>query len=69
MRIENIRASFASDHGIYLKGFEEMHLDSIYIGDVEITSARIPVEISHTDHLVMDRVTINGEDHSNIESK
>jgi len=69
VRIENIRSTHASDHGIYLKGFEEMHLDSIYIGDIEIKSARIPVEVSHTDNLVMDRVTINGEDHSNVESK
>ncbi len=58
--VEEIRAAHAGDHGIYLKGFEERPLDSIYLRDVEIRSARIPLDISHTDYLVMENVVING---------
>ena len=41
-----------------------MHLDSIFIRDVEIGSASIPVEITYMDHLVMDQVRISGKEYS-----
>jgi polygalacturonase len=58
--VEHIRARVATDQGIFLKGSGEMPLDSIFIRDVEIGSARIPVEVSFTGHLEMEDVTING---------
>jgi Tol biopolymer transport system component len=61
IHIEKVRSNVATDQGIYLKGFSEQPLDSIFIRDVEIHSARIPVEVTETDHLVMDRVVINGQ--------
>ncbi len=59
--VENITSNHSIDHGIYLQGFDERHLDSIFISDVEIRSASIPVEIRNVDHLVMDGVVINGK--------
>ncbi len=59
--IENIRSNVATDHGIYLQGFSERPLDSIHISDVEIRSARIPVEVIETNHLEMNGVVINGQ--------
>jgi len=59
--IENITASHASDHGIFLKGSPQMHLDSIFISDVHIASAGTAIEMVHADYVVMDRVEINGE--------
>jgi len=60
--VDHIRSNVATEQGIYLKGFSERPLDSIYISDVEILSARVPVEVSETDHLVMENVRINGEE-------
>ncbi len=59
--VENIRASVATEQGIYLKGFSQRPLDSIFIRDVEIASARIPLEVTETKTLVMENVVINGE--------
>lgn len=62
--IENITSNHSIDHGIYLQGSAEMHLDSVFISDVEIRSASIPVEIRNVDHLVMDGVVINGKNYT-----
>ena len=62
--IENIRSTHAIDHGIFMKGSPQMHLDSIFIRDVEIGSASIPMEITYMDHLVLDQVRIGGEEYS-----
>ncbi|HER09281.1 MAG TPA: hypothetical protein ENO20_10270 [Bacteroides sp.] len=59
--VENVRARMATEQGIYLKGFSERPLDSIFIRNVEITSARIPMEVTETDHLVLEDVVINGQ--------
>lgn len=64
IRVENIRANHALDHGIYLNGSPQMHLDSIEIREVFIRAAQKEVEIHHTDHLFMERVTINGKAYS-----
>jgi Tol biopolymer transport system component len=62
--VENVRSNHCIDHGIFLKGSPQMHLDSIFIRDVEIGSASIPVEITYMDHLVMDQVRISGKEYS-----
>lgn len=62
--VENVRSNHAIDHGIYLKGSPQMHLDSIVIRDVEIQSATDAVDISYMDHLVMDGVRINGTEYT-----
>jgi len=59
--IENISASHASDHGIFLKGSPQVHLDSVFITKLEIGSARVPFDASYTDFLVMNQVSIGGE--------
>jgi hypothetical protein len=61
--IENVRSNHAIDHGIYLKGSPQVHLDSIFIRDVEIKSASNSVDVSYMDHLVLDNVVINGNSH------
>lgn len=61
--IEDVRSSHAIDHGIYLKGSPQMHLDSITIRDVTIGTATSAVDISYMDHLVMEGVLINGEEY------
>lgn len=61
--IENISANHASDHGIYLKGSPQVHLDSVYIRDVEIKSAIKSLDINYMDHLEMEEVRINGGAH------
>ncbi len=53
-----------TNHGICLKGSPQMHLDSITIRDVTISSATSAVEISYMDHLVMEKVVINGEEYT-----
>ncbi len=58
--IENITATHATDHGIFLKGSPQMHLDSVFISNVAIGSARVPFHASYTDYLAMDGVDING---------
>jgi hypothetical protein len=58
--VENVRARVATEQGIYLKGFSERPLDSIFIRDVVIGSARIPLEVTETNLLVMENVVING---------
>jgi Tol biopolymer transport system component len=60
IRVENISASHASDYGIFLNGSPQVHLDSVFISQVEIGSARVPVEASYADHVVLDRVNIGG---------
>ena len=62
--VEELRSNHASDHGIYIKGFGERPLDSLYFRDVQIKSARIPLEVTHTNHLVMEDITINGKEYS-----
>lgn len=59
--IENITVTHATDHGIFLKGSPQMHLDSLFISDVEIGSATEPFDASYTDYLVMRNVKIGGE--------
>lgn len=59
--IENISANYASDHGIFLKGSPQMHIDSVFISDVEIASAGTAMESSYIDQLALERVVINGE--------
>jgi polygalacturonase len=61
--IENVRSNHAIDHGIYLKGSPQVHLDSIFIRDVEIKSASNSMDVSSMDYLVLDNVVINGESH------
>jgi hypothetical protein len=61
--IENIRSNHAIDYGIYLKGSPQVHLDSIFIRDVEIKSASSAVDVSYMDHLVLENVVINGNTH------
>lgn len=58
--IENISATHAIDHGIFLKGSPQVHLDSVFISQVEIGSARMPVEASYADHVLLDQVNISG---------
>jgi Tol biopolymer transport system component len=60
IHIAHISANHASDHGIFLKGSPQVHLDSVFISQVEIGSARVPVETSYTDYVVMDQVHIGG---------
>jgi polygalacturonase len=59
--INNITATHASDYGIFLKGSPQMHLDSIFISDVEIGSASEALNTSYTDYVEMTRVRIGGE--------
>jgi len=59
--VENISANHASDHGVFLKGSPQVHLDSVYITGLKIGSARVPVETSYTDYLLMEQVRIGGE--------
>jgi len=59
--VENIRTAHARDHGLFLKGYPERPLDSIFIRDVEVGSARIPVEFQHVEHLVLDNVKVGGK--------
>jgi polygalacturonase len=61
VRVEHVRAVYARDHGIYLQGYAERPLDSVTIRDVEILSARIPLEVTNAEHLDLEHVTINGE--------
>ena len=61
IHVEDVRASAATEQGIYLKGFSERPLDSVYLKDIEIGSARIALEVTETDHLFMENVVINGE--------
>jgi len=63
IQIESITANHASDHGIYLKGSPQVHLDSVFIRDVEIKSATKSLEVNYMDHLEMERVRINGQDY------
>ena len=58
--IENITATHATDHGIFLKGSPQVHLDSVFISHVEIGSATVPFEASYVDHLEMKNVRIGG---------
>jgi Tol biopolymer transport system component len=60
IHIEGIRANVATEQGIYLKGFIERPLDSIFMRDVEILDARIPMEVTETDYLDLQNVVING---------
>ncbi|MEN8227678.1 MAG: glycosyl hydrolase family 28 protein [Bacteroidota bacterium] len=64
VHVENVRSSHSIEHGIYLKGSPQMHLDSITLRDVTIGSASTAVEISYMDHLVMAGVMINGEEYT-----
>lgn len=59
--IENISATHASDYGIFLKGSPQMHLDSIFIKDINIGTAARAMESSYTEYLQMEDVNINGE--------
>lgn len=59
--IEEISARHASDHGIFLKGSPQVHLDSVFISKVNIGSARIPVETVYTDYVKMHEVQIGGK--------
>ncbi len=59
--LENVTANHAIDYGIYLKGSAQVHLDSIFIRNVEIQSATKAMEVTHTDHLVLDNVIINNK--------
>lgn len=59
--IENVRANYASNYGIYLNGSPQEHLDSIFISDVEILSAAEPLSVSNTDYLEMNNVWIGGK--------
>lgn len=59
--IENITATHATDYGIYLKGSSQMHLDSVFISDVTIGSAEVPVYTSNTEYLEMNNVRIGGK--------
>lgn len=61
IHVQNLRAVFASDYGIYLNGSPQVHLDSVFISDVEIASATVPLSATYTDHLVLDNVRIAGE--------
>jgi Tol biopolymer transport system component len=61
IHIEGISANHASDHGIFLKGSPQVHLDSVFISQVEIGSAGLPVEASYTDYINMERVRIGGK--------
>ena len=67
MFVEDISSNYASDHGIYLKGFAEKPLDSISISNVNIIEAEVPVELINVDYLILDKIIINGTDYSNIE--
>lgn len=58
--IDGVTANHAEDHGIYLKGSPQVHLDSIFIRNVHIKSASQAVEGAYVDHLVMEDVEING---------
>lgn len=58
--IENIRATHAADYGIFLKGSAQKHLDSIFISDLTVGSAETAMAVSHTDHLSVSGVRING---------
>jgi polygalacturonase len=60
IHIEGIRANVATEQGIYLKGFSEQPLDSIFMRDVEILDARIPMEVTETKYLDLQNVVING---------
>jgi Tol biopolymer transport system component len=58
---EGIRSAYAGECGILLKGSPRVHLDSVFLSDVEIRSAAVPVKISYTDYLQARDVRINGE--------
>lgn len=59
--IDNIRSTHATKYGIYLKGSPQQHLDSIFISNVNIASAHIPMESSCTELIKMENVTIGNE--------
>ncbi len=56
-----IRASVATDHAIFLKGFRQRPLDSIFIHSLVVEEARIPIEVQHVNYLKMEGVVINGK--------
>lgn len=58
--VENVTANHAEDYGIYLKGSPQVHLDSVFIRKIQITSASKAVEVNHMDYLVLEEVEING---------
>jgi polygalacturonase len=61
IHVEGVRSAYAGECGILLKGSPQMHLDSVFLSDVEILSAAVPVEITNTDFLYAEDVRINGD--------
>ncbi len=57
--VEDVSANYASDYGIYLKGFEAKKLDSIFIKNVNIKFAEKEFEFSNVNLLSMENVIIN----------
>ena len=62
--VEDMEVAHARDHGICLKGYEEVPVDSITLRGIRIRSAAIPLHLEHVNHLILDRVFINGKDHT-----
>jgi polygalacturonase len=60
IHIEKITASHATDYGIYLQGSPQLPLDSVFISNVTIESATVPLYTSYTGYLEMENVTIGG---------
>jgi Tol biopolymer transport system component len=61
IHVEGLRARHASDHGISLKGWQGMHLDSVFLSDVDIASAGKDLEASFVDILQLEEVRVNGK--------
>ncbi len=56
-----IRANVATDHAIFLKGFAERPLDSVFISGLVVDNARIALEFQHVDYLELEEVVVNGD--------
>jgi polygalacturonase len=64
---ERITAVHAIDYGIYLKGYAESPLDSVYISRVTVESAGEPLFFEEVEHLSLKKVSINGKSYSGTE--
>ncbi len=63
--INKVKCNFANEYGISLNGYKEMYIDSVFIQNVTINEATVPVEIRYVKDLEMKSVIINGKDFSN----
>ena len=62
--IENVSCNVALKYGISLIGSAELHLDSIFIKNIVIDEAQIPVSTENVYELHFDKIRINGIDFS-----